>query len=90
LIILSWGCFGLEHFWHIFVTHAIHFFKFKHFTFILQHLLLMVKNTFSHIFICMLDEIIKKNDSNLALKQKKPLFTPKNEKFKPKRKTIPL
>ncbi len=53
------------------------FFYFKHFTFILQHLVLIVKNTFSHSIICMFDEIIKKliiilhsNQKNLFLPQK--------------------
>jgi hypothetical protein len=68
--IQRWGCFGLGHFLHIFITHVIHFQKFKHLTFILHHLVLMVKNTFSHIHICMLHEIIKKVDYNLAIKQK--------------------
>jgi len=35
-------------------------FYLKHFTFILHHLVLMIKNTFSHILICMLDKIFKK------------------------------
>jgi hypothetical protein len=36
------------------------FFYSRHFTFILQHFVLIVTNTFSHILICMFDEIIKK------------------------------
>jgi hypothetical protein len=58
--ILGWGCFGFGHFLHIFVTHVTHVFIYlKHFIFILQHHVLIVKNTFSHILICMFDEIIK-------------------------------
>ncbi len=30
---LKWGCFGLGHFWHIFVTHVTHIFLFKAFYF---------------------------------------------------------
>jgi hypothetical protein len=36
------------------------FFYFKDFYFFLNHLVLMVKNTFSHIFICIFDKIINK------------------------------
>ncbi len=56
---LGWGCFGLGHFLHIFVTRH-HFFCWRHFFFILHHLLLIVRNTSSHIIICVFDEIIKK------------------------------
>jgi hypothetical protein len=61
----------------------------RHFTFILQHLVLIIINTFSHILICMFDEITKKliiilhKPKNLSLPQK-------NKKFKPRRKAIPL
>ncbi len=44
------------------------FFLSRHFAFILQHFVLIVTNAFSHILICMFDEIIKKIDSNLAFK----------------------
>jgi hypothetical protein len=57
--ILIWGCFGLGHFLYIFVTHAPMFFYLKHFTFILHDLVLIIRNKFSHIFICMLDKFIK-------------------------------
>jgi hypothetical protein len=56
---LSYGCFGLGRFLHIFVTHVTHFSYSRHFTFILHHLVLIVINTFSHILICMFDEFIK-------------------------------
>ncbi len=36
------------------------FFYLENFIFILHHFMVTVKNTFSHILICMLDEIIKK------------------------------
>jgi hypothetical protein len=49
----------------------------------------MVKNTFSHIFICMLDEIIKKNDFNLALKQKNLYLPPKMKNSNAKGKQYP-
>jgi hypothetical protein len=65
------------------------FFYLRHFTFILQHLVLMVKNKFSHILICMLDEVIKKMIIVLV-SNKKTFRYPQNEKFKPKRKAIPL
>jgi hypothetical protein len=64
------------------------FFYLRHFTFILQHLTLVVRNTFAHILICMFDEIIK----NLILilhSNQKPFFTPQKKKLKPKRKAIP-
>jgi len=57
--ILGWGCFGLGHFLHIFGTHVTHFILFKTFYFHLHHLVLIIKNTFSHILICMLDKFIK-------------------------------
>jgi hypothetical protein len=63
------------------------FFNLKHFTFIIQHLVLIVRNTFSHILICMFDEIIKKLILILH-SNKKTFFTPK-KKIKPKRKIIP-
>jgi hypothetical protein len=64
------------------------FFYLRHFTFILQHLVLIVKNTFSHIFICMFDEIIKKWFYSCI--QLKNLYLPqKNNKFKPIKKAIP-
>jgi hypothetical protein len=41
--ILGWGCFKLGHFLHIFVIHGPPmFFYLRHFTFILQHLGLIV------------------------------------------------
>jgi hypothetical protein len=52
--ILGWGCFGLGHFLHIFVTRHPCFL-----IFILHHLVLIVRNTFSHIVICMFDKFIK-------------------------------
>jgi hypothetical protein len=75
--ILGWGCFVLGHFLHIFMTHATHFLYLRHFIFILHHLVLIVRNTFSQIFICMFDKFIK-NDFSLALKFLKSFFTPKN------------
>ncbi len=55
--ILGWGCFGLGHFLHIFVTHVTHFLNLKHFTFILHHFVLIIIITFSHILICMLKKV---------------------------------
>jgi len=88
--ILRWGCFGFEHFWHIFVTHAIHFLKkLRHFTFILQHLVSMVKNAFSHILLCMLGEIIKKMFLILFLNKKNLYLPPKMKNSNPKGKKYP-
>jgi hypothetical protein len=64
------------------------FFCLRHFSFILHHLVLIVINTFSHIIICMFNEIIKKMIIILHSNQK-IVYTPKNKKFKPKRKAIP-
>ncbi len=52
-------------------------FYLRHFTFILHHLVLIVRNTFSHTLICMFDEIMKK--IILALHPK-----PKNLSLPPK------
>jgi hypothetical protein len=46
------------------------FFYLKHFTFILQHLVLIVLNTFLHILICVFDEIIFNMIMILHSKQK--------------------
>jgi hypothetical protein len=64
------------------------FFYLRHFTFFLHRLVLMVRNTFSHIRICMLDEIVKKNILVLH-SNKKPFLIFKNAKFKPWKKAIP-
>jgi len=71
------------HFWNM----SFLFFYLKHFIFIL-HLVLIVINTFSHILICMFDEIIKKKILILHSNQKTFLY-PKKIKFKRRRKAIP-
>jgi hypothetical protein len=51
------------------------FFSLRHFSFILHHLVLIVRNTFSHILICMFDEIIKKVIL-ISYSNQKPFFIP--------------
>jgi len=58
-------------------------FYLRHFNVFLHHFMLMVKNTFSHIPICMFDKIVKRIILVLHLNKKKPFLTPKNAKFKP-------
>jgi hypothetical protein len=53
--ILWWVCFKLGHFCN---TLPI-FFYLQHFTFFLHHLVLMVRNIFSHTLICMFDKIVQ-------------------------------
>jgi hypothetical protein len=48
----------------------------------------MVKNMFSHILICMLDEVIQ-IDSSLAFKQKNLPLPPKVKSSNPKGKQYP-
>ncbi len=87
--ILSWGCFGLGRSSHIFVTHVTHVFYLNHFIFILHHFLLIIRNTFSHILICMLDKFIK--TMILVLHSNQKIFLPpKTRSSNFKKKTIPL
>jgi hypothetical protein len=75
--ILQWGCFGLGHFFHIFVTYVIHVFYLRHFF----SFYIIIINKFSHLLICMFFEIIKKLIFILHSNQKTFLY-PQNKKFK--------
>jgi hypothetical protein len=77
--ILGWGFLDLVIFCTLFITCVTHVFYLRHFIFILQHLVLIVRNTLSHILKCMLDEIIKRLILILHVNQK-TFFYPKNKK----------
>jgi hypothetical protein len=61
----------------------------RHFTFILHHLVLIVRNTLSHILICMFDIFIKTMILVLHLNQTNFLYPQKLEIQTLKRKQYP-